>query len=137
MLTGISLLASKTASHYVYPLPTSTRSQVLIRPATAPMAPAGFIYPVGQKLLSSGSHAERHRLASLRTVPSASIVLLLECNFQGCAQPRDELSDVISPVCFLGKITALAPTRPEILYDCLFCPPSRHAQSVLTPCQTL
>jgi hypothetical protein len=38
-----------------------------------------------------------------------------ECSFQGCAKASDELSHVILPVCFLGKIAALAPTGTEII----------------------
>jgi hypothetical protein len=40
-------------------------------------------------------------------------LLILECDFQGHAKPCGELSDVILPVFFLGKIAALAPAAPR------------------------
>jgi hypothetical protein len=42
-------------------------------------------------------------------------LFIFECDFQGCAKASDELSHVILPVCFLGKIAALAPTGTEII----------------------
>ena len=42
-------------------------------------------------------------------------LFIFECDFQGCAKACDELSHVILPVYFLGKISALAPTGTEIV----------------------
>lgn len=38
-----------------------------------------------------------------------------EADFQGCTKACGKLSEVILPVCFLGKIAALAPARTEII----------------------
>ena len=44
-------------------------------------------------------------------------LFIFERDFQGCAKASDELSHVILPVCFFGKIAALAPTGAEIISE--------------------
>jgi hypothetical protein len=46
-------------------------------------------------------------------------LFIFKCDSQGCANSCDELSHVILPVSFLGKIAALAPTRTEIIQEWL------------------
>src|SRR6266446_7816414 len=46
-------------------------------------------------------------------------LFIFKCDSQGCAKSCDELSHIILPVCFLGKIAALAPTRTEIIQEWL------------------
>jgi len=42
-------------------------------------------------------------------------LFIFECDFQRCVKPRGEFSHVILPICFLGKIATIAPTRTEII----------------------
>jgi hypothetical protein len=57
-------------------------------------------------------------------------LFILEFHFQRCMKSRDELSHVILPVRFHGKIVALAPTRAEIVQKWLAGLRRRYCQQI-------